>query len=488
MAKIIVVGLGPGSESQISMGTLERLKSGSPVYLRTAKHPVIEKFSEWGIVFRSLDHFYNNAQFEDVYQKIADFLLAEAQNEGQIVYGVPGSPQVAEDTVTRLKKESPTRGVELEILPALSFLDALYPLLELDPVQGLQIVNALDPIKDVNTGLSLIVCQVYNRLIASEVKLNLMEYYPDEVMVKVIRAAGVPGLEKVADVPLYRIDHLDWIDYLTSLYIPPVQQANNRVQAKYPLDPLIEVMDKLLAPDGCPWDRKQTYSSLKRYLLEETYEVLEAIDEGDMYKLCEELGDLLLQIVFHSALAARDQKFTINDVVREITEKMIRRHPHVFGDVNVSGTQEVLKNWEAIKAQEKGKDEHESILGTVPKDLPSLMHAYKIQEKAARVGFDWPDIKGAWEKVYEELNELNAAIAGQGKIYEELGDVLFAMVNVARFLKINPEEALLATTRKFRTRFTFIENKVGENGKTIDEYSLEELDKWWEESKETMKK
>lgn len=250
------------------------------------------------------------------------------------------------------------------------------------------------------------------------------------------------------------------------------------------LDPLMEVMDKLLGPEGCPWDKKQNHSSLKRYLLEEVYEVLEAIDEGDMHKLCEELGDLLLQVVFHGALAARDEKFSMNDVIEGITEKMIRRHPHVFGDVQVSGSEDVLINWEAIKAKEKGREQPQSLLGNVPKDLPSLMQAYKIQEKAAGVGLDWPDITGAWDKVHEELDELSAAQRGQGEIYEELGDALFAMVNVARFLKINPEEALLATIRKFRFRFSFIEDKVDKKGKTIDEYSLEELDRWWEESKE----
>lgn len=265
------------------------------------------------------------------------------------------------------------------------------------------------------------------------------------------------------------------------------EKQSNSESIQYPLDPLIEVMDKLLAPGGCPWDREQTHLSLKRYLLEETYEVLEAIDEGDMHKLCEELGDLLLQVVFHAALATKDNRFTMNDVVQGITEKMIRRHPHVFSDVTVSGTQEVLKNWEAIKAEEKGGKIPKSVLGVVPKDLPSLMYALKVQEKAAKNGFDWPEIKGAWDKVYEELTELEAAIKGPGDTYEELGDLLFAVVNVARFLKINPEEALLATIRKFRWRFTFIENKVDKNGKTIEEYSLEELDKWWEESKEKIK-
>ncbi|NLT94973.1 MAG: nucleoside triphosphate pyrophosphohydrolase [Clostridia bacterium] len=487
MAKIIIVGLGPGSEAGISMGTLEKLKSGKPVYFRTLKHPVIEKIKDWGITFQGLDHFYESSQFEMVYQRIVDFLLKEAKEKGEIIYGVPGSPQVAEDTVARLKKEGPAHNVEIEVLPALSFLDVLLPLLNIDPIEGLQIANGLETVGDISTDRGLIVCQVYNRLIASQVKLNLMEYYPDEVLVKVVRAAGVPGLERIAEVPLYEIDHLDWIDYLTTLYIPPCPGMKQRTKAQFPLDPLVEIMDRLLAPDGCPWDRKQTYNSLKRYVLEEAYEVVEAIDEKDMHKLCEELGDLLLQVVFNSALAARDKQFDINDVINGITEKMIRRHPHVFGNVTVSGAQEVLKNWEAIKNQEKGHEQSKSLLGTVPKDLPSLMHAYKVQEKAAKVGFDWPDIQGAWEKLEEELTELRRALEGKGKVYEELGDLLFAVVNVARFLDVNPEEALAAAVRKFRLRFSYIENKIAENGKTIKDYSLEQLDNWWEEAKVIIK-
>ncbi|NLW23685.1 MAG: nucleoside triphosphate pyrophosphohydrolase [Clostridia bacterium] len=257
----------------------------------------------------------------------------------------------------------------------------------------------------------------------------------------------------------------------------------NKKKANFPLDPLVEVMDKLLSSEGCPWDRKQNHATLKRYLLEETYEVIEAIDEKDMHKLCEELGDLLLQIIFHSALASRAGYFDINDVIEGITEKMIRRHPHVFGETKVSDAQEVLKNWEEIKKEEKGKEVDTGVLGTVPKGLPALMHAYKLQEKAARVGFDWPDLTGAWEKVEEELSELKEVIKDNQRAYEELGDLLFAVVNVARFLKINPEEALLATIRKFRSRFEFIEEKVKENGHNIEDYNLEELDRWWIEAK-----
>lgn len=482
MAKIIIVGLGPGSEESLSLGTINILKEKDYIYLRTQRHPTVEKLSQWGVQFTALDSYYGENSFEDVYDKMTSYLIDCANEKGEIVYCVPGSPLVAEDTVKILQAKAKEQDIQVIIHPALSFLDVMYPLINVDPTDGLQIVDVMD-LDNINSNLPLLVCQVYNKLIAGEAKLFLLDKYSPQHGIKVIRGAGIKGVEKIAHIPLYQLDHLDWLDHLTSLYIPP--QIEKQENCLYPLDPLMIVMDKLLSPTGCPWDRKQDHYSLKRYLLEETYEVLEAIDEGNMYKLCEELGDLLLQVAFHAALAEKDNNFDLNDIISGITEKMIRRHPHVFSDVKVTGTQDVLRNWEAIKAQEKGKEVSKSILGSVPKDFPALMYAYKIQEKAAKVGFDWPDIEGAWKKINEELAELKDAIAAKEKVYEELGDLLFSVVNVARFLKLNPEEALLATIRKFKGRFAYLEHKAGENGKNINEYSLEQLDKWWEESKNT---
>lgn len=248
---------------------------------------------------------------------------------------------------------------------------------------------------------------------------------------------------------------------------------------------LAQVMDKLRSPDGCPWDREQDHVSLKPYLLEEAYEVLEAIELGDMHKLAEELGDLLLQIVFHAQVAKEQGNFDLTEPLRQIITKMKRRHPHVFGDVQVESSQQVLRNWEEIKAQERGGEEKGSLLDSVPRNMPALMQACKVQAKAARVGFDWDDITGAWAKVTEEKAELEGAIAGgdKRKISEELGDLLFAIVNVARFLEVEPESALLSTVMKFRRRFAYIEKQAQASGRELNSYSLQELDCWWEEAK-----
>lgn len=232
----------------------------------------------------------------------------------------------------------------------------------------------------------------------------------------------------------------------------------------------------------CPWDRIQTHLSLRRCLLEETYEVLEAIDEGNMQELKKELGDILLQVVFHSNIAEENEDFTLSEVIRSETKKLIERHPHVFGDVQVKDSDEVKKNWEKLKK----KEGRISVIDGIPEELPALLKAYRIQEKASKVGFDWKDEKPVFDKIIEEINELRNNI-DTGKpvkeIEDEFGDVLFSIVNYSRFLKINPEDALRRTIKKFRERFQKIEKYAEENNKVLDEMTLEEMDEIWNKAK-----
>jgi tetrapyrrole methylase family protein/MazG family protein len=247
---------------------------------------------------------------------------------------------------------------------------------------------------------------------------------------------------------------------------------------------LREIIAILRGPNGCPWDKEQTHESLKKYLIEETYEVIEAIDSGDIDHLVEELGDVLLQVMLHAQIGEDEGYFAIEDVIEGISAKMIRRHPHVFGNRIVEDSEEVLRNWQEIKKQEKGETEA-SLLDGVSKSMPNLLRAYEIQKKAAKVGFDWQEITPALEKVKEELEEFENEINKESLIdaKKEFGDILFAFVNVARFLKIHPEEALFETNEKFIRRFRYIEEKVMESGKPIEDYSLEELDRFWDEAK-----
>ncbi len=250
---------------------------------------------------------------------------------------------------------------------------------------------------------------------------------------------------------------------------------------------LVALMARLRGPDGCPWDRKQTSQSLMPFLVEECYEVVDAIDEGDPAKVKEELGDLLFQIVFHARLAEEQGTFAIDDVVQTVVEKMRRRHPHVFGDVELrTGTDtEVLANWEEIKKNEKGYETRKSILEGVPRRLPSLLRAHNIQARAARVGFDWSRLDAALPKLDEELAEFKEALGKEDAsgIEEELGDLFFMLVNISRFLGVNPEEALRKTIGKFIHRFRFIEEHAAAIGTKLKDLSLEEMDALWEESK-----
>ncbi|MCX7842306.1 MAG: nucleoside triphosphate pyrophosphohydrolase [Clostridia bacterium] len=254
---------------------------------------------------------------------------------------------------------------------------------------------------------------------------------------------------------------------------------------KYDFGELVDIMALLRSEKGCPWDREQSHESLKKYLIEETYEVLEAIDLKDKSKLCEELGDLLLQILFHARIAEEEGRFNINDVISGISRKMIQRHTHVFGEDKADTPDEVVDNWEAIKKKEKGAKNQTEILKDVPSNLPALMRSYKVQQKASQVGFDWDNAEAVLDKVKEEINELEDVYRSKNveRITEEIGDVLFSVVNLSRFLKVQPELALTGTTNKFIRRFQYIEEESARQGKKLEDMSLEEMDELWDKAK-----
>ncbi|WP_378955315.1 nucleoside triphosphate pyrophosphohydrolase [Pelosinus sp. sgz500959] len=480
MGKITIVGLGPGAFGLITVETLEMLKSAKPLILRTAKHPTVSEIRARGIEFVSYDYVYEEQDsFEKVYQTIASDCLAQAAVGENLVYAVPGSPLVAEKTVTLIRDLAEKEGISLTILPGMSFLEVLYTRLGIDPIEGLTVLDAADVSSlpsELRTGL--VITQVYNDYVASEVKLALMEYYPDDFEVVLVKDLGLPE-EKILRVPLFELDRISGIDHLTSLYVPckpPIE--------KFTLDPIVDIMAQLRSPEGCMWDVEQTHSSLRRYLVEEVYEVLEAIDLQQGDKLCEELGDLLLQIVFHARIAEESREFTMQQVVDVITEKMVRRHPHVFGDVTLRDAGEVVLNWDALKQLEYGS-ERLSVLDGIPKGLPSLMRAYKLQGKAAKVGFDWDNIQSVWDKIEEELIELKTACLHSqvADIEGELGDVLFSVVNLARFLKIDAEVALNVTNNKFMRRFSYIEKTINNNKLKWENMDIKQLDILWEQAK-----
>lgn len=482
---VTIVGLGPGSFKHITLETWDILTGAGTLLLRTEKHPCVEVLKARGLSFTAFDHLYEQAEdFASLYRQIADKVIAEARRGEKIVYAVPGSPLVAEKTVELISSQAKAAGISLTIIPAMSFLEVLYTRLGVDPITGVTIVDAADLAAlppDLATGL--IITQVYSRQVASEAKLTLMDYFGDEYQVTVVRNLGLPD-EEIVKVMLFELDRLPVIDHLTSVYVPP-RQARSKV---FSLDPVVDVMARLRSPGGCVWDIEQTHLSLRRYIVEEVYEVLEAIELADGVKLCEELGDLLLQIVFHARVAEESGGFTMQDVVDTVTEKMVRRHPHVFGEITVRDAAEVVVNWDKIKKREKA-GERTNVLDGIPIGLPSLMAAFKLQAKAAKVGFDWVDIGPVWDKVAEELSELREAVAlpepqRSQRAEDELGDVLFAVVNLARFMGIEPETALNAANNKFRRRFSHIEAALAAQNRRWEDMDLAELDVLWEEAKE----
>lgn len=253
----------------------------------------------------------------------------------------------------------------------------------------------------------------------------------------------------------------------------------------------IDVVAKLRAPDGCPWDRQQTHESIRCELLEETYELIDAINQKDDYKIKDELGDVFMQVLMHAQIASEENKFDIGDVAEQLSSKLIRRHPHVFGNVSVENTDQVIDNWEKIKVTEKGYTDRRSIVDGIPESFTALMKAYKIGKKAVKAGFDWDNIQGALDKLDEEIGELKEAIKNgddEKHLEEELGDVLFCVCNVSRKLKIQPEAALNQTVDKFYRRFVLMEKMIGEDGRNMKEMTLEEMDKYWDRAKEILNK
>ena len=483
---ITVLGLGAGELDQLTMGVYRKIKEATHMYVRTKEHPVIEELEKEGIKYTAFDDVYEaHDTFEIVYETIANTLLEKAQ-DADIIYAVPGHPLVAERTVQLLLQKGKDAQVEVRIEGGQSFLDPMFASLKIDPIEGFQLIDATSFERgQLELRQHLIFCQVYDAFVASDVKLTLMEMLPDEYEVYIVTAAGT-SFEQVKKVPLYMLDHETELNNLTSVYVPPVVERASLYQQ---FDVLREIIAELRGPNGCPWDKKQTHQSLKKYLIEEAYEVLEAIDEEDDDHLIEELGDVLLQVMLHAQIGEDEGWFSIDDIIRTLSEKMVRRHPHVFGDIDVDNAEEVISNWEEIKKQEKG-NARESVLAGIPKSLPQLMRAYEIQKKAGKVGFDWVDVQPMMDKALEEWKEFQQEVAkmDKEKMLGEFGDLLFAFVNIARHYKLDPEEALHMTNEKFMDRFLYMEAKVAEMNKEMQELTLEQMDVLWEEAKRTEKR
>ncbi|MFD1039876.1 nucleoside triphosphate pyrophosphohydrolase [Virgibacillus byunsanensis] len=476
--KIEIIGLGAGDINQLPLGVYKKLTNKEvKIVVRTFDHPVLSELRDEGVVFESFDNVYTSHEmFEDVYCSIVEKIIGFAKN-APVIYAVPGHPMLAEKTVQLLLEHTEA---DVEIIGGHSYLDDLFTSLRIDPIDGFQFVDGTSfDRSQLDYRHHIVFCQVYDRMIASDVKLALLEDLPPDYQITVVEAAGSHH-EKITTISLEELDHSLEVTNLTSVYIPPAPPS----MLHHTFTRLREVIATLRGPNGCPWDQAQTHESLREYAIEEVYELIEAIDAQDDEWIVEELGDILLQVMLHSQIGEGEGYFMVDDVIRSITDKMIHRHPHVFANTSVDSVEDVYKNWDTLKQEEKG-EQRVSVLDGVPIGLPSLSKAYKLQKKAAKVGFDWDDVNDIWLKLDEELKEVHEAIEQKDntEIIKELGDVLFVLANVARYYKINPEIALHQTNGKFISRFTYIENQLNEADKDISTVTLEEMDSLWEQAK-----
>ncbi|MGD8820981.1 MAG: nucleoside triphosphate pyrophosphohydrolase [Anaerolineae bacterium] len=479
---ITILGLGPGNPQHLTQEAWEVLSQAREVYLRTSRHPTVAALPTH-LALHSFDELYETlSDFATVYETIAERIVDLGRQLPGVVYAVPGHPLVGESSVMLVLARAREEGVPVRLVAGLSYIEPVLAVLELDGMEGLQLADAvelaalhhpsLDPDRPALIG------QLYGQRLASEVKLTLLNAYPAEHPVTLVRAAGTAD-SAVHTVALHELDHGQKVDHLTTLYVPQLPEPGGLASFQ-------ETVARLRAPDGCPWDREQTHQSLRATLLEETYEALAALDEEDDDKLCEELGDVLMQVAMHVQIATEEGTFQFADVIGRIDAKLKRRHPHVFGDLIVQDSAEVLSNWEMIKEQERsssgGESVHRSRLDSVPGILPALARAQALSDRAARVGFDWTDVDGVLDKVAEEVAELRDVLAPEARA-RELGDLLFSIVNVARWLDIDAETALRGTCDRFIGRYATMEHMARARGVDLTDLSLAEQDALWEQSK-----
>ncbi len=503
---LTLLGLGPGDPALLTQAAVAHLSSINTLVLRTAIHPTVASLPAH-LHVSSFDDLYERApNFETIYRTIADQLIARVEAGENVTYAVPGHPLVAEATTRHILAAAREHGLETRIIAGLSFIEPVCEALGIDPFdRGMQMLDALDlqapadapwnsgnawidyhgdasyeapvvPFPLVPTRPTLL-SQLYNRRVASEAKLTLLQRYPATHPVTLVSSAGIAGRAHVRTVPLAELDHQPDLDHLTVAYLGGLEPLADLRS----MEGNLYVIARLLGPGGCPWDHEQTHTSLRPFLLEETYEVLEALDEGDMAHLSEEMGDVLLQILLHSEMARQSGTFDFSDVLAELAAKLIRRHPHVFGKTEVAGSSDVLRNWESIKREERAGIEAapKGLLDGLPRDLPALAAAQKLGNKAARTGFNWEEIEGVWAKLHEELEELAAAPPDERA--EEFGDVLFVLARLADWYGFDAESAVRGANLKFRRRFAALQQESA--GRPLEQMTTAEREALWNRAK-----
>ncbi|KUK45794.1 MAG: hypothetical protein XD73_1332 [Anaerolinea thermophila] len=480
---ITLLGLGPGDPKYLTLEALTWLKSIKVLYLRTSQHPTVAHLPEH-LELISFDELYEKHEsFEAVYEEIIDRVLSMGKASGGITYAVPGHPFVAEATCPEIYHRSKAKNIPVRVIEGLSFLEPTFRALALDPFPDLVLADALSmggsQTPQTPPSSPVLIAQIYSRMVASDVKLTLMNTYPDDHPVRLVHGAGTDK-EVIEDLPLYAVDHSEHLGLLSALFVPPLSPYTS-------FESFQEIIAKLRAPDGCPWDREQTHESLRPFLLEEAYETLDALDRQDMRDLEEELGDLLLQILLHAQIANEEGEFNIHHVLDGIGSKLVRRHPHVFADKKVSGVSGVLHNWEEIKAEERkdnGDEAKKGLLDGVPKVLPALSQAGEIIERTRRVGFDQLISKG--DPVYL-INQIENFVTAEEKA-KLLEDLLLGLSSLAYQNGLDAESLLREALARFREQFGIMEASAIKSGESLVNLSKEQNEDLWAQAGNAMKK
>lgn len=466
---ITIVGLGPGDYDRLPVSTRSLLMdTGAEVVVRTLRHPAAEHLATLRPVVSCDDLYERSDTFEEVYDAIVDRLVEMAAS-GPVVYAVPGSPLVGEFAVRRLLDRVP----DAQVIPGESFVDAVLTTVGYDPFdRGLQVLNGHDLPDPLILDKPTVIGHLDRAELLAEVAAQIARVVPEEARVKVLVDLGTAS-QKVVEVEASRIDP-GLAGLRTSIWVD--SDPGGLIGAVHTMRRLRE---------ECPWDQEQTHQSLTKNLVEEAYELIEAISrlpEGEIdwaayAEVEDELGDLLLQVLFHEAIARQTGAFDIDGAAETLRQKLVRRHPHVFGDAEAGSPEDVKNRWDRIKAEERG-GVPESPLDGVPSGMPALHRASKVQNKAAKVGFDWPSADGVVEKLREEVAELEEAMAGRGSVEDEMGDLLFTVVNLARHLGVDTEMSLQRAVDRFVTRFRAMEAEGPLEGLTLDEMNAR-----WETAK-----
>lgn len=465
MSRIIVIGCGFRRE-QLTLEAIEAIEGADKVLLRTGRCGLRDHLVEKGVAFETLDALYERAEDFDELIRLTTQAVLDASREGSVAYAVF---DVRDVSVQALLKT----GADVRVIVGPPAEEGLWAFAE-----GATDCWAASEWETwtLHADRNALIREVDTRELSAEVKLKLMDCYPEESEIYV--RAGDGGVEKTS---LVELDRLPAYDHRLSVLVP-AQRELTKLE-RYGFDELNRVIHILRSPGGCPWDRKQTHETLRTNLVEEAYEAVDAIDREDMDALYDELGDVLLQIVLHAEIAREHGDFTIGDVTTAITHKMIFRHQHVFGSAKADTADEVLDLWQKVKKAERHQKTQAEVLRSVTRSLPALMRAEKVQKRAADVGFDWENARAAFYKIGEEAEELSRAVEDGGGVEEEAGDLLFAVVNVLRLLKLDPEIALNRATDKFTARFAEMERLILADGKSLAEMTLADMDAYWDRVK-----